>query len=394
MNNVLRHYPVNWVDGMKVSKKHFIQTEFSLHDHIKDVASLQLTDYNYGLLPSANPRSTETLDVVFNTDYSSNINVQVTNCRAVTANGCRIDIVDSSEIFLKNNIDSIFAGYNLQDVTTQVFYIVLSVNPFVRVPFGEPAIDETPPRHPFTRPEYVINILPDTLINAEHFHSSHLVIGKLFYNNKELTVVDKYIPPCMAVTSHPALYNWFTKFTALTNSIQDSSYKIIHKIKLKNTKNSLSDSVYFLTDKLLSHFAYSANEYKWLIPHQPPVMLLNYLARFGQVFKSSLDFFLDAEREELLAYFGEWADLAPGTIETRLHTVVNLQYQHMDIVTSLQAIQDFYTVIDDLFLKLSQLEFIGKRRGTEVFINEIPVISKDFFKNDKEKPKTKFSPLS
>ena len=53
MNNLLTHYPVNWIDGMKLSSSHFIAVQDFVTDSLRDAIALQTTDLNYGLQPVA-----------------------------------------------------------------------------------------------------------------------------------------------------------------------------------------------------------------------------------------------------------------------------------------------------------------------------------------------------
>ena len=53
MNNLLTHYLVNWIDGMKLSSSHFIAVQDFVTDSIRDAIALQTTDLNYGLQPVA-----------------------------------------------------------------------------------------------------------------------------------------------------------------------------------------------------------------------------------------------------------------------------------------------------------------------------------------------------
>jgi len=52
MNNLLTHYPVNWIDGMKLSSSHFIAVQDFVTDGIRNAIALQTTDLNYGLQPA------------------------------------------------------------------------------------------------------------------------------------------------------------------------------------------------------------------------------------------------------------------------------------------------------------------------------------------------------
>ena len=53
MNNLLTHYLVKWIDGMKLSSSHFIAVQDFVTDSLRDAIALQTTDLNYGLQPVA-----------------------------------------------------------------------------------------------------------------------------------------------------------------------------------------------------------------------------------------------------------------------------------------------------------------------------------------------------
>ena len=46
----IKYFNINWVDGMKLSSKHFVEQENAFIDHLRDVSAINLTSYNYGLL--------------------------------------------------------------------------------------------------------------------------------------------------------------------------------------------------------------------------------------------------------------------------------------------------------------------------------------------------------
>ena len=46
MNNLLTHYPINWIDGMKLSSSHFIAVQDFVTDSVRDAIALQTTDLN------------------------------------------------------------------------------------------------------------------------------------------------------------------------------------------------------------------------------------------------------------------------------------------------------------------------------------------------------------
>ncbi|MFM2375075.1 MAG: hypothetical protein RLZZ165_172, partial [Bacteroidota bacterium] len=47
----MKHQAVNWTDGMKLSKVHFIQSDAYHEESMQNLAKCLLRDDNYGLLP-------------------------------------------------------------------------------------------------------------------------------------------------------------------------------------------------------------------------------------------------------------------------------------------------------------------------------------------------------
>ena len=47
MNNLLTHYPVNWIDGIKLSGRHFTAVQDFVIDSLRDAIALQTTDLNW-----------------------------------------------------------------------------------------------------------------------------------------------------------------------------------------------------------------------------------------------------------------------------------------------------------------------------------------------------------
>jgi hypothetical protein len=69
-----------------------------------------------------------------------------------------------------------------------------------------------------------------------------------------------------------------------------------------------------------------------------------------------------AEREELLKYFYEWKDVTPGNFEELLAKSIEIIYNHHDIQSAMQTIDEFLKVLIALWNKLSSLEYIGQRK--------------------------------
>ena len=48
----IKYAAVNWVDGMKISEKHFIQHQNFIIDTVRDASSLGINNFNYGHNPT------------------------------------------------------------------------------------------------------------------------------------------------------------------------------------------------------------------------------------------------------------------------------------------------------------------------------------------------------
>jgi hypothetical protein len=381
----MTQHPVNWVDGMKISKKHFIDFENFIHDHIRDNQAAGLTTFNYGILPAP-----DAFDISIQSDYQQQVTVKVIHCKALTPAGYRIELDHCSTLHTNCSFRDLAEKYDLQSGQSHELYILLSVNPFKRKPAGEPLVDESPPRHPYTEPSYAIDILPVSAINP-HALTNQLIIGKLLYHNGEIANQSQYIPAAMSVSSLPALKNWYHQFGELMSELSKYAIRIIHKIKSKDQKNQLADNVGLLATQLLQSINNQSIEYRWKIISEPPINLLLLLVHNIVTVQQTLDCLIGKDREELTGYISEWADLSSGTLEKNTQSVLSLDYDHVEIAALCQEVYQYYQMLTTTFSKLSQLEFIGKRKGQNVFIVEHEV--KEPPPQQPEK-KTRWSPLT
>jgi hypothetical protein len=146
----IQYYPVNWIDGMKISKQHFLQTENALQDHFRDALAITINNHNYGLLSPA-PDMTGSLEVEIQIDPQNIIHVVLKTCRALAPNGARIEILKSNKAY--NYSAKRLAASHAHDSgkVTQTYAIVVQVDPYSRVPSGEPDASEQPALPPVFR---------------------------------------------------------------------------------------------------------------------------------------------------------------------------------------------------------------------------------------------------
>ncbi len=367
MPGEMSYLPVNWIDGMKISRTHFEATGLYTESIARDVAALGINGFNYGILPLK-----PAFDLRVSCDFNQQINVILAACQAVTPGGFRISVAGEEPVTASANFKEIAGRYNLTTAQTRQLLLVLSVNPFKRNPAGEPLMEETPPRHPFTRPDIRLDLVPaETLLPAQLGGS--LVIGRIDYQNGELQIQKEFIPACTAVESLPALTAWFKTFRDLLDNWEQYCVRIIQKINSRTQTaqpNLLANNILKLSEKMLEQLVRQKISFQWTFAQQPPVFFCSALMENIYYAQAAQQFYGEKDREEMLNYFAEWTDTAPGALEKQTAQLFGLTYHHNDIAGTLTMIHQTYQSYVLIFLKLSQLDFIGKKKGQNIFVIE------------------------
>jgi hypothetical protein len=391
MTGDLQHLPVNWIDGMKISKKHFEETGKYIEEQLRDTSSLPLTDYNFGILPGE-----RSLDVNIFCDFNQQINVELNSCKAVTPNGSRIRVIPQEAIRTSTNFKDITARFGLQVSQAQSIFIVLSIDLFQRIPAGEPVMEENPPRHPYTKPELRLDLLPAEALNTAEIRGS-LVIGKITYLNGELLVQKDFIPSCTAMNSLPLLIDWHSRFRTALESWEQYCIKIMQKMNSKTQSqqpNALANSIHELSKKMLEQLVKQKIHFQWILGKSAPIYLCVSLLENLQYLHTIQQCYPEKEREEMLNYFAEWTESPAGAIGNQTLRVLQISYNHYDTDAVLSEIYNLYQSYIQIFQKLSQLEFIGKRKGQGIFVIEQEVKETKTGSPPVQKPNSRWSPLT
>lgn len=378
------HLPVNWVDGMKISRKHFSDFEHFVSDHLRDVGAVGLTTYNYGLLASDAPDFS--LRVI--TDQGQNVRVLLTNCRAITGAGCRVDII-SGQLELSTNLTAILEKYNMPMADELQFLIVLSVDLFARQPEGVPANNEPFPRPPFTLPTYRLNIVPSfqydtasvnrngSVYNPDYasasFESYHLIVGQLNCRYGQLSNDDTFIPACTAISAHSGLSAWVDQSAKLFAELQRDSYKIVAKVVRKRRTQEaykagplaelirdLAERVAHSIDDVLNHLQFGGKE-------QSPWAYIKCITQATRNLKTTLDCLNENDKnaptmgsELVLPYFQSWTNIEPARLENAINQVITHPYQHARLAAHLRIINQCWELMQQIFRKMTELEYIGQ----------------------------------
>lgn len=363
-----RFFRVNWIDGMKINKDHFIAMENSIYEELKHSQQANLTPTNFGLLPDPSDKD-GSLEMTISIDGQSTIEVVLIACRAITLGGYQIHISKETSALLEQSDFILKQQYSINSEDTE-WYVVLAINPANRIVVGHSSPEEDPPRHPYVLPEYKLDIIPKNETSKQVLGLHHVIIGKVIIENDQPIVDSNFIPPCTSIQSFPDLKFTYNEVGSFFNQMEAFSVYIIQKIHQKKQTNDLANIALYLSQQVMHYINAHIIEYRMIDKYQPPVKMFSKLGGLARVIKSSLDIFVGTGKEDFVNYLTNWCDLNQGALEGVLIETIEMEYIHTDINATLQKISSFTKLMLTLFKKLNELEYIGKKAETGIFVKE------------------------
>ncbi len=372
MRDRIKNLPVNWIDGMKINKNHFISQDNAWRDALNDVSSLNTYHFRYGIIPPSSAGE-ENFNIKISIDNLNTLSVIVLACQAITPGGVRINLpctLNSENISLDTG-SMPSTTFQLSEINSGMqWWIVLHVNPFQKKPIGSPDLNENPPRLPFLSPTYLVQVINDSQYNQFAFHPYSIIIGKVLSNGNEVIVDNNYIPPCYITNALDDLKKFHAELDSFLAGIEMRCSQIVQKIYRKNQQNDLSELVLFLCDRLVIFLSEVLTQMRWFISYESPASMLLKIVSLARLMKNVIDLRTGSGKEEMMNYLCEWCNLKQGQLEDLLISIANLKYDNNDVNKSIQKIIEFVKVTTSLFETLSKLEFIGKKKDTGIFVKE------------------------
>ena len=363
-----KHHKVNWVDGMKINKNHFIAMENWMSEILRYSEQKNVSPIDYGLL--APPENHEgSLDVMVSVDGQSTIDVVLNACQAITLGGCQIDIDSRIRSELEKSGNSLSQRFELNEEEKE-WLLVLFVNTFKRIPIGTSDSQEEPPRQPHVLPYYSLQAMPIDEIKGQGYGHNYLPIARLFRENGKITVDASFIPPCRSIQSHPDLKFTYNELGSFLNQMESYSLHITQKIYQKKQTNDLANMALYLSEQVMRYLNQNITEFRFVDRHGPPIGMISKLVNLARVIKSSLDVYVGGGKENFLNYLTNWCDLNQGAFESILMETINLDYTHNNINSTLAKVSAFTKLMLALFKKLSELDYIGKKADSGIFVKE------------------------
>ncbi|MEO7309886.1 MAG: type VI secretion system baseplate subunit TssK [Chitinophagaceae bacterium] len=370
MRDNLKHYPVNWVDGMKINKDLFIAQDNASLGAMQDFASMQLSAVQFGVLPPAADGG-ETFNVKIALDNQNTIRATVHNCQAVTSGGIRINVPGLGMAAQSGSGNLPATTFEFAATSGErTYWIFLIANPFNRQPTGSPDTAENPPRFPYVQGHYELQVIGESAYKQFANNPYALAVGKVLINGSSVVNDEGYIPPCYTINAHPDLANLLSEIDQFFGQLEMKCSVIVQKIFKKSQQNDLSELVMYLCDRTILFLGPTITQLRWFVQHQSPAVLLSHIASLARVMKNTIDLRIGSGKDELMNYLSEWCELKQGELESMLSSLATLRYDHNDVNQNIEKIARFVRITGKLFESLSNLEFIGKRKEVGFFVKE------------------------
>lgn len=362
------YLPVNWVDGMKINKEHFILSDQNIIRSLKNVQSQFLNAYNYGLvLPETDGQYS--LKLSTDLDNQGFVHVKVIRCHALTRDGSGIDI--DSGYFTGEEYSASLPQAKIEPGGDPggAYYISLTVNIFSRNPFGTADPDETPPRLPFVMPGYRLTLHPASDKKSIRSENS-LIVGKLVFLDRKPELDESYIPPCQSMYCHPKLAEYHAQLLKIFGQLEVDLVDILQGIKEKKQSTSIAGSVAEVAQALLIFTGSNLSGLRRSARFFPPVYIFEQISAIARLINNAINIQSRADREELLNYVADWSNLRQGEFEDLIKQAVEIEYDHDDINQVIVKTEPFLRGLSKIFNTLSNLEFIGKKKDRQIFVKE------------------------
>jgi hypothetical protein len=307
-----QYYPINWINGMKVTSEHFIALENHFFNRSQIIVKGYINNLTYGLIPDD--------DKDKNSPRFSLLIVEekikfLKGFAALTPEGQLVQIPPDIEVDIQKPGDN-----------PPPYYLVLSVNPYSRIAYGEINEQESPLRYPFALPEYKFQFLP---IQSGILHVlGNTIIPIAKFSSSSLDEDTSYIPPCTSVQSHSTLVNLYIELQKMFVKIEQTVYELLKKPLITNKPLLMS---------LVEFFNQNKTAIDWYIQYQPPVFLFEKIIQIASI----IYYYNEIEAKQI-----KDEEIRKGLIQ-----IVNFKYNHLEISKAVSIANTFINVATKILPK-------------------------------------------
>lgn len=360
---------VNWADGMKISQSHFHQLQKAVNDRVNDSRATNIRNDNFGLIPSGY-NAIDALDYDLRIEDKQNLKIKIRQCRAISPAGDRVEILANSMHSSHQNFEKTIKLKKPILDSNATFYVALRANSEEQHLYGEPDEDESPARLPFVERALEVEITQADNQAKQVFKNS-VIIARFTVENGEISEDINYIPPCSAMASHRDLSEFAFKYAQFLGDLESDLFKINKNVSGKDQLTHLAQSVVDLARNVILSIQQEIDFIRMFSEYSTPSLFVLNAKKIARSIKNAIELNSNDKKEELLNYIQEVIDINPGEYLTVNARVLDLEYDHYNIQEALHVILQFCKINGKLISEWSNLDYIGKKKKTGIFVGEV-----------------------
>jgi hypothetical protein len=358
------YLPINWTDGVKLTKDHFINNYFNFITIVSDHNKVQLNNFNYGCIQTAKEKSID-IDIKIE---GGQLVAYLKKCKLIAKNGHIISF--DQDIYGTKLPEASINANDLDRNSFEHYYVIVSINPYDLIPVGIPDPEMIPLHHPHVLPEIKLHIVNKKEVNDNFLEGYFLIAKKIAFQNGTFIEDDKYIAPVVKTKNNEILNQFISKVNNELYLLNDFSVKMHKKNSHSSANNRLVANTFNLCTKIIDYYAEHCFYLKNIASEEAPVYMFDKIIVLSNQLLSTLTLMDDKEKEVLLQYYYEWIDVKPSELLNVLFEAKSAVYDHNDITQTLDKLNQFLGVLKRLWQKLSELEYIGVRKENIVISEE------------------------
>lgn len=252
------------------------------------------------------------------------------------------------------------------------------------IPIGEPDPDVVPLHHPHVLPSIKMHIIPKNQTNKAFYSKNFLIIGEIKSHGNAFAVNRQYIPPLQKSVYHDGLKSFINQLTHILHNIREDIRTIYSRNLSDKRRDALANNTFVLCNAFSSFYNSHIFFIEQIAQEQPPIFLIQAVNELANGLVSALQTLSETMREELLQYYYEWTNITPSDFMHSIEKVAGITYEHTDISSSLHTLGAFLSLLERMFHKMGELEYIG-------LVRENIVVGEESTASPQEEKKKKWS---
>ncbi len=348
---------VNWVDGMKIKKDHFVITENYFNTQQRNLRYHSKRNGEFGILPSFDGYNPLQLQL-------SHDELILNKCIAVTGNGSFIEINEENRLTysrsaIKDRIDAL-------NNSKLGVYVVIQADVLERTPVGEPDPEEVPLRKPYSSLKYHLDIMPESQLNKNQLASAnYVVVAKVISDGAVLRVDDRFIPPCTHVMNNELLSDYYDKWLIALERTNKNAILVCNKILSKPQKKVLDNSLLMLSQNMMTQISSKIDFIALSKKDISPVELLAFGLGYARVIRNTIESIF--KNEELINYVCQYISADPALFKKFIESdVLGMNYNVLNLSRCFRLMDKLIESFDHIYNTLPSLSY--KQEGNLDFI--------------------------